>query len=87
MNNVYKRRMTRLRPGEYQGLLPIPCKPWEMINMDFIVEFPPSESFTTVFVINRLSKVVHFVLIVGTLLVVEIAQAFIKEIVRPHGVS
>ena len=47
--------------------LPVPEKPWSMISMDFIVELPPSENFTSIFVVvDRLTKMAHFVPLQGT---------------------
>lgn len=55
--------------------------------MDFIVELPPSEGFTTIFVIvNCFSKMAHFIPLKGTPSTSETASAFIKEVVRLHGI-
>ena len=55
--------------------------------MDFIVELPPSEDFNTIFVVvDRLTKMAHFVPLQGTPSATETATAFIKEIVRLHGI-
>ena len=67
--------------------LPVPERPWRMISMDFIVELPPSEGFTTIFVtVDRLSKMAHFLPMKGTPSAPETAKIFIKEIVRLHGI-
>lgn len=55
--------------------------------MDFIVELPPSEGFTIIFVIvDRLSKMAHFVPLKGTPSAAETASSFVKEVVRLHGI-
>lgn len=55
--------------------------------MDFIVELPPSEDFTTIFiVVDRLTKMAHFIPLQGTPSATETASAFIKEVVKLHGI-
>lgn len=67
--------------------LPIPEQPWRKISMNFIVDLPPSEGFTTILVVvDRLSKTAHFVSMVDTPSAVDTANTFIKEIVRLHGI-
>ena len=54
--------------------------------MDFIVDLPSPEGFSTIMVVvDRLSKMAHFVPMVGTPSAVDTAHTFIKEIVRLHG--
>lgn len=66
--------------------LPIPDLPWKMLSMGFIVDLPPAEGFTSIFVvIDHLSKMSHFVPMVGTPSSADMVHAFIKEIVRLHG--
>ena len=66
--------------------LPVPEKPWKSISMDFIVDLPPSENFTTILVVvDRLSKMAHFLPMLGTPSAMDTAKIFIKEIVRLHG--
>ena len=67
--------------------LSVPDRPWRMLSIDFIVELPPAEDHTTIFVVvDRLSKMAHFIPMKGTPSASETAQAFIKEIIRLHGV-
>lgn len=55
--------------------------------MDFVVELPPSEGCTAIFVVvDRLSKMAHFLPLKSTPSAMETAQVFIREIVRLHGV-
>lgn len=54
--------------------------------MDFI-DLNPSEGFTiTLVVVDRLSKMVNFLPMVGTHSTVDTVNIFINEIVRLHGV-
>lgn len=55
--------------------------------MDFIVELPPSEGFSSIFVVvDRFSKMAHFIPMKGAPSATETAKVFIKEIVRLHGI-
>ena len=54
--------------------------------MDFIVDLPPSEGFTTILVVvDRLSKMAHFLPMIGTPSALDTANVFIREILRLHG--
>lgn len=67
--------------------LPVPDCPWQMLSMDFIVELPPSEGNTAIcIVVDRLTKLAHFVALQVTPMAADTAWVFIKEIVRLHGV-
>lgn len=66
--------------------LSIPERPWAEISMDFIMDLPPSGGFTTTLVItDRLSKMAHFLPMVGTPSASATANVFFKEIIRLHG--
>lgn len=55
--------------------------------MDFIVDLPPSEGFTTILVtVDHLLKMAHFLPMVGTPSDLDTANTFIKEVVRLHRV-
>lgn len=67
--------------------LPVPGQPSKEVSMDFIVYLPPSEGFTTIFVVvDCFSKMAHFLPMVGTPSALDTANIFIKEVVRLHGV-
>lgn len=66
--------------------LPIPHQIWEDISMDFVVGLPPSSGKTVVFVVvDRLSKYAHFIPIASGFTSASIAEIFVREIVRLHG--
>lgn len=46
--------------------LPVSSRPWEQISMDYIVELPPSDGFTSIFVVvDLLTKMAHFIPMIG----------------------
>jgi hypothetical protein len=65
--------------------LPVPEKPREDISMDFVVGLPECEGFDAVWVVvDRLSKMRHFIPRHTTIDVVGLAKLFLREVVRLH---
>jgi len=68
-------------------LLSVPEKPWEDISMDFVVGLPECEGFDAIWVVvDRLSKMRHFITCYTTIDAVELAKLFLREVVRLHGI-
>jgi hypothetical protein len=66
--------------------LEAPPRPWSSISMDFIVDLPPSEGYTSIWVIvDRYSKMAHFIPLKTPTGAEELAKIFVKEIFRVHG--
>jgi hypothetical protein len=67
--------------------LPIPEWKWETISMDFITGLPRStkQNDTIMVVVDKLSKVAHFIPVNSTCKAIYIANIFMKEIFRLHG--
>src|ERR1700733_7468290 len=73
----------------YGLLLPLqtPKRPWSSIGMDFVVELPESSGMTGVLVIvDRFTKMAHFVPVPGLPTAEATAELFINHVVRLHGV-
>ncbi len=74
-------------PGKLQPL-DIPQMKWECISMDFITGLPKvAGNFDSIFVVvDKLTKVAHLIPTRTTASASDIAQLFVREIVRLHGV-
>jgi len=66
--------------------LELPHQPWDTISMDFITALPTSNRKDVLWVIiDRLTKMVHFVACHGTMNPEDLADHFLRQIIRPHG--
>jgi len=69
--------------------LEIPKWKWNSIVMDFVTHLPrPMRSHDAIWVVvDRLTKSVHFLAVNLRMSMAKLAQLYISEIVRLHGVS
>ena len=68
--------------------LQIPESNWQSISMDFIVGLPrtqPRQKDTILVIVDRLSKMAHFVPTVETVEAPQVANLFIQNVFRLHG--
>jgi hypothetical protein len=76
------------RPAGLLQSLEVPEWPWDDIAMDFVVGLPrtPRGKDTIWVVVDRLSKVAHFIPIQTTNSSSDLAPIYVREIVHLHGV-
>jgi hypothetical protein len=66
--------------------LPIIEGPWESVSMDFMVSFPPSRGFDAIMVVvDRFSKMAHFVLTKKSAMAQETRRLFFTHVFKHHG--
>lgn len=80
-------KIDHTHPGGLLQPLPIPQRIWEDIAMDFIIGLPKSKGFTVIMVVvKRLSKFGHFIPLKTNFSSDTVAEAFIHNIIKLHGV-
>ncbi|XP_041810033.1 uncharacterized protein lrfn4b [Chelmon rostratus] len=79
-------KTSRQRPHGLLRPLPVPRRPWSHISLDFVTGLPPSEGNTVILtIIDRFSKMAHFVPLAKLPSAKETAQVMLSHVFRLHG--
>ncbi|KAA3464163.1 Transposon Ty3-I Gag-Pol polyprotein [Gossypium australe] len=83
-----KKAKSKIQPQGLYTPLPTPEAPWMDIFIDFVLELPRTKTGkdSIYFVVDRFSKMSHFIACTKTDGAVHIANLFFREIIRLHGI-
>ena len=83
-----KAKVEHQKPAGFLQSLDVPEWKWDSIAMDFVVALPKTQrKFDSIWVIvDRLTKSAHFIPVRTNYNVAKLAEIYIEEIVRLHGV-
>jgi hypothetical protein len=76
-----------VRPAGLLQPLPVPSRKWQRVGMDFIVQLPCTRNGhdAIMVVVDRLSKLVHFIPTTVDVSAAEVAKLFVRHVAKHHG--
>ena len=80
-----RNKVSRHPPAGFLCPLPVPHHPWSDISVDFVTGLPPSEVNTVFTVVDRFSKMVHFIPLSKLFSAKEMAEVMLRHVFRLHG--
>ena len=81
-----RNKVVRHAPYGLLSPLPIPAQPWCSVSLDWITDLPPSHYHDAILVVvDRLTKMAHFIPTTKSMSAPDVAALFIQHIIRVHG--
>ena len=81
-----RKKVPRPPPAGLLCPLSVPRHPWSEISLDFVTGLPPSKGNTTILtVVDRFSKMVHFIPLSMLPSAKETAEVMLRQVFRHHG--
>ena len=83
-----RNKASTAKPAGLLQPLPVPKAPWQHVSLDLIVQLPRAASGNDALfvVVDRLTKMAHFIPTTSDAGAEELAQLFVRDVVRLHGV-
>lgn len=82
-----RNKSLNLSPAGLLEPIPLPDRVWDEVTMDFIEGLPKSDGVDSILVVvDRITKYAHFIPLRHPFTAQGVAGAFLKEVVRLHGI-